>query len=104
MFGMYQFVIVDKDPSDLLGGLSQSRQVTGGHKLQLLVLVVAIGGLNIVGMLGCCVGYIFTVPLSQLLMVVAYMRMTGQPTIVEAGYLPSNEQPPAATQNGDYSW
>ena len=104
MFGMYQFVIVDKDPSDLLGGLSQSSQVTRGHKLQFLVLVMAILLLNVLGVLAFCVGYIFTVPLSHLLLVVAYMRMTGQPTILEAGNLPANEQPPAATQNDDHSW
>jgi hypothetical protein len=85
MFLPYQFVLVDRDPSDLLGALSQSKQVTDGHKLQLLVISFAIMIISIIGLLACLVGTIFTLPLVNLIWVVAYMRMTGQRTIVDVG-------------------
>jgi uncharacterized membrane protein len=37
-------------------------------------------GLVFLGALACCVGLLFTIPLSTLLFAVAYCRMTGQPT------------------------
>ena len=103
-YGVYQWVLVDRDPSGLLDALSQAKQVTKGHKLQLLVIGVAIFGINIVGMLACCVGYIFTIPFSNLIMAVAYLRMTGQPTIMDVGWPSANEQPTAEIQGEDHSW
>ncbi len=103
-YGVYQWVLVDRDPSGLLDALSQAKQVTNGHKLQLLVIGVAIMGINIAGMLACCVGYIFTIPFSNLIMAVAYLRMTGQPTIMDVGWPSANEQPTAEIQDEDHSW
>ena len=45
-YGVYQWVLVDRDPSGLLDALSQAKQVTKGHKLQLLVIGVAIFGIK----------------------------------------------------------
>ena len=104
MYGVYQWVLVDRDPSGLTDALSQSKQVTDGHKLQLLVIGFAVGCINIVGVLACCVGYIFTVPFSNLIMAVAYLRMTGQPTVMDVGWTSANDQPTTETHNGDHSW
>ena len=69
-----------------------------------VVIGVAIFGINIVGMLACCVGYIFTIPFSNLIMAVAYLRMTRQPTIMDVGWPSANEQPTAEIQGEDHSW
>lgn len=80
MFGFYNFVLVERD-SRGLKALSQSMDLTRGHKLNLLVLVIAMTGIEILGLMVCCVGLFFTTPLVWVMATVAYMRMSDQKTI-----------------------
>lgn len=80
VYGMFPFVMVDRDARGI-SSLGQARRLSKGHRFNLFVVGLATVGINLLGVGVCCVGLIFTVPLSYLMITVAYMRMSGQPTI-----------------------
>ncbi len=63
--------------------LSRAWELTKGNRLTLLVLVFASIGIAILGFLACGVGLLVAVPLIAMMNTVAYLRMSGQPTVVE---------------------
>jgi len=79
MFWPYLYVLVDTDPPgvDCLG---RAREITRGTWLTIIAIYFVTVGVNMLGTLACCVGLIFTIPLSLLFYTVAYCRMTGQVT------------------------
>lgn len=79
MFWPYVFVLIDEDSSGV-NCLWRSKEITKGTWGSAFVLFLAIFGINVLGFLACCVGIIFTAPLSQLMLAVAYCRMTAQRT------------------------
>ena len=77
MLWPYAYVLVDQNPPGL-DCLSRAKQITRNNWGEVFLLGLASLGINILGMLACCVGLIFTIPLTSLMMAVAYCRMTGQ--------------------------
>jgi hypothetical protein len=72
----FYFLIIDRD-SGVMESLQGSWQITRGRVgtlilVYLLQLVLAIGGI-----LALCVGFIFTLPLSNLMQVVTYLALVG---------------------------
>jgi hypothetical protein len=72
----FYYLIIDRD-AGILESIGLSWQITRGKAgtiilVYLLQMVLAVGGV-----LALCVGLIFTIPLSHLLMVVTYMAMVG---------------------------
>lgn len=63
--------------------LSRAWELTKGNRLTLLVLVFASVGIAILGFLACGVGLLVAAPLIAMMNTVAYLRMSGQPTVVE---------------------
>ena len=79
MFWPYLYVLVDVDPPGI-GCLGRAREITRGTWLTIIGIYVISVGVNLLGVLACCVGLIFTIPLSLLFYSVAYCRMTEQVT------------------------
>jgi uncharacterized membrane protein len=79
MFWPFMYVLVDTDAPGMQC-LSRAMEITRNTWGTVLLLWLVAFGLGILGVLACCVGTVFTVPLTLLLFAVAYCRMTGQPT------------------------
>ena len=80
MFFPFVSVLVDRDAPGL-DALWQAKDLTNGHKGSLFLLMMAMFGIQLLGLMACCVGMLFTTPLVGLMGTVAYMRMSGQQTI-----------------------
>lgn len=78
----FMFCLVDRNVG-IIEAFRLARQTTSGNMAQLMVLVFVWIGLVLVGVLACCVGVIFTMPLVMLTQAVAYLAMSHQP-IAEA--------------------
>ena len=76
----YNYFIVDRNC-----GVMESFRLAGkhaeGNRLSVLVLALIFFGLGVLGMMAFCIGWIVTAPLSMLMMVIAYLTMTGQPFV-----------------------
>jgi DNA-directed RNA polymerase subunit RPC12/RpoP len=79
MFWPFIYVLVDSDLPGV-GCLWRAREITRNTWGAILLIWLTSFGLNLLGVLACCVGVLFTAPLSMLLFAVAYCRMTGQST------------------------
>jgi membrane-anchored glycerophosphoryl diester phosphodiesterase (GDPDase) len=66
--------IVDQD-SGVIEAIRQSWVITKGHFWFLLLLFVVVLGINMLGAMAFFVGLLFTVPLSSLIMIIAYRQM-----------------------------
>ncbi|MCM1109337.1 MAG: hypothetical protein NC388_09885 [Clostridium sp.] len=88
-------VIVVDHPEWSFGEVcNRSWDLTKGHVLDLLLLVVVMIGINIIGLLCCCVGILFTLIISHFMLVTAYRMLSpregGEPA-------PGTEAPQAPT-------
>ena len=74
MFFAVQYLVMDKKlgPVD---ALKESSRITKGHKGQLLLLMLAIIGLNILGALALLIGLFVSVPVTMLAIVHAYRTL-----------------------------
>jgi phage FluMu protein Com len=82
MFWPFQYVVVD-DRSPQQFALSRAKELTDGNWGAVILLFLAAIGFNILGMLACCIGLLFTAPLTTLMFAVAYCRMAGYRTALE---------------------
>jgi len=65
------YLIVDKKKGPI-EAMKESWRITNGHKWQLLLFVLAIVGINILGLLALVIGLLVTIPVSALAMVHMY--------------------------------
>lgn len=79
MFWPYVYVLIDQDAPGIQP-LARAKDITSGNLGAVFVLGLAGFGINLLGVLACCVGLIFSIPLSMLVFAVAYVAMTGQRT------------------------
>jgi hypothetical protein len=77
MFWPMTYIIVDRN-TGVLDSLQQAREITSGNFMAVFVLGLASFGINLLGLLACGVGMLFSIPLGILLFAVAYCGMTGQ--------------------------
>ena len=69
------FLLVMEDDLDPIEALKGAWALTSGHKLQLLILSLIVGLLNMAGFMACCIGVFVTGPLGQIAWVGAYDAM-----------------------------
>lgn len=81
VFWPYLYILVDQNPKGI-ECLTRASQITSGNWGAVFLLALAAIGIQILGVLACFIGLLFTTPLIVLLFAVAYCRMTGQPTRV----------------------
>jgi uncharacterized membrane protein len=70
-YSMYLYFIVDKDMGPI-EALTASARVTQGYKLQLFLLNLLLGLLNLAGLLALVIGLFFTIPTGWLAQAKAY--------------------------------
>jgi uncharacterized membrane protein/predicted RNA-binding Zn-ribbon protein involved in translation (DUF1610 family) len=76
-FWPFMYVIVDRDVG-VMEAFRRSTELTSGNYGASVLLGLVILGLGLLGVAALCLGWIFTVPLSGLMMAVAYCLMSGQ--------------------------
>jgi hypothetical protein len=72
-------ILVDRQPG-ATASLGLSWELTKGHRGDLFLFWLLLIGLNLLGLLACCVGVIVTGAMTQLALAWAYLRLTGQAT------------------------
>jgi uncharacterized membrane protein len=78
MLWPFMYVIVDRDVG-VFESFRRSREITSGNYLACIVLGLAAIGAQLLGLIACFVGLVFTTPFVLLIFAVAYCRMSGQP-------------------------
>lgn len=76
MFWWYEYILVDINPPGI-SCLSLSREIMSGNYVAMALISICSSLIAMIGILLCFVGLIFTVPLSALIMAVAYDQLTG---------------------------
>lgn len=73
----FGFFVVDREEGPV-GGLKASWRATTGSKGKLFILALLIVLVAIAGYIACCVGIFVAIPVIQLGMAYAYMKLTGE--------------------------
>lgn len=73
---LYSYFVVDGDSG--VESVRRSWDATKGHKGALFVFLLALMGINIVGMLACGLGLLVTAPVSMLALAIVYTRISGR--------------------------
>jgi uncharacterized membrane protein len=71
-------LIMDKQ-MDFWAAMKTSRKMVGKHWWQVFGLIVLVGLLNILGVLACCVGVLFTIPIGFAALMCAYETIFSEP-------------------------
>jgi predicted RNA-binding Zn-ribbon protein involved in translation (DUF1610 family) len=74
MWWPFGLVLVDQNPAGL-EPLRIARRVTAGNRLTSFLLMLAAFGINVLGVIACCIGAVFTIPFTGLMFAVAYDQM-----------------------------
>lgn len=69
-----QYLVIDKKLG-VIAAMKESARITKGHRWQLLVFLLAIAGLNILGVLALVVGLLVSVPVTTFALVHAYRTL-----------------------------
>ena len=76
-FSQYPYLIIDRN-AGAVESFGLSNRLMRGHEGQLILLWLLFIAINILGFLAFCIGLIFSIPLTFLLMAVFYVALTGQ--------------------------
>lgn len=76
VFGFAFYLVVDRD-LHAIAALKESAHLTRGHRKQLFLLLLAVIGLNIVGLVALIIGLFVTIPVTVLAMMHAYRTLSG---------------------------
>lgn len=76
VFGFAFYLVVDRD-LHALEALKESARLTHGHRKQLFLLLAAVIGVNIVGLVALIIGLFVTIPVTVLAMIHAYRMLSG---------------------------
>jgi phage FluMu protein Com len=79
IFSQYLYLILDRNMG-IADSLQTSLEITKGNRMAIFLICLISVGLTILGAI-TCVGWIFATPLMYMMWVVAYLSMTGQPTV-----------------------
>ncbi len=74
MFQFATYLVVDRGLTPL-EALKQSKRITDGHKWTLLLLALAVIGINLLGLIALIVGLLVSIPVTALAMVHAYRTL-----------------------------
>lgn len=79
-FGFYGFVIAERgDGVGIMESLQRSAEITRGHRWQLFGLAIVLFLINVVGVLACVVGLIFTMGITLIAWAYTYRTLSGEP-------------------------
>jgi uncharacterized membrane protein len=79
VYGFYGFVIAERGDGVGVGeALARSADLTRGHRWQLFGLAIVLGLINLVGLIACFVGVLFTSGITLLAWAYAYRALNGE--------------------------
>ncbi len=79
-FGFYGFVIAERgDDVGVIESLQRSGNITRGHRWSLFGMAIVLFLVNIVGLLACGVGVIFTAGITLIAWSYLYRSLSGEP-------------------------
>lgn len=78
----FMFVLVAEDRPGL-ETLSRTWELTKINRGSSLLLLIAMFGIYVLGILACLIGVLVALPVCVMAATVAYLRMSGQPTVLE---------------------
>jgi hypothetical protein len=82
-FGFYGFVIAQRgDGVGVIESLQRSAEITRGHRWQVFGIAIVLFLVNIVGLLACIVGVVFTLGITLIAWAYVYRALSGQPVTV----------------------
>jgi len=81
-YSMTTYLMVDQGLSPM-EAIRKSGQLTDGHKGELFVIVLAMFGIILVGMLACCVGVLAASPIVEMMWTDCYRRLMPAETATE---------------------
>ncbi|MBV8606692.1 MAG: DUF975 family protein, partial [Singulisphaera sp.] len=76
-YSQFPYLIIDRN-AGAVESFGLSNRLMRGHEGQLILLWLLFIAINILGFLAFCIGLIFSIPLTFLLMAVFYVALTGQ--------------------------
>lgn len=79
MFGFFGYVIVQDADAGVIDALKRSSEIAKGHWGPLFLLGLAAFGINLLGLMLCLVGVLFTYPITAVAYAYAYRTLAGQP-------------------------
>ncbi|HSO96138.1 MAG TPA: hypothetical protein VLV81_08865 [Acidimicrobiia bacterium] len=81
MWHFFGYVIVENPDTTPVDSLRRSADITRGNRWQLLGLGIVLIGINLIGLIACGVGLIFTYGITVVTLAYAYKTLTGQPVV-----------------------
>ena len=79
-FGFYGFVIAERGENvGVIESLQRSADITRGHRWQLFGMAIVLVLVNIVGLLACLAGVIFTLGITLIAWAYTYRRLSNEP-------------------------
>ena len=78
MWHFFGYVIVQNSATGALDAMRRSAEITRGHRWQLFGLGLLLLGINLIGLVACCVGVIFTEGITAMTVAYAYKTLSGQ--------------------------
>src|SRR5450631_201886 len=79
MWHFFGYVIVQNPETGALDAMRRSAEITRGHRWPLFGLGLLLFGINIIGLVACCIGVIFTAGITAMAVAYAYKTLSGQP-------------------------
>ena len=79
MWHFFGYVIVENPETGALDAMRRSAEITRGHRWELFGLGLLLIGINLLGLLACCVGLLFTEGITAMTVAYAYKTLSGQP-------------------------
>jgi uncharacterized membrane protein len=76
-YSYFSYLIVDKN-LEPMEAIRKSGQITDGHKMELFIFALALGGINILGALIFGIGLIITLPVSYLAYAYVYRKLSSK--------------------------
>jgi uncharacterized membrane protein len=81
MWLFFGFVIVENPTIGAVDAMRRSAEITRGHRWQLFGFGLLLVGINILGLLACFVGLLFTEGITAVAVAYAYKTLSGQPVV-----------------------
>jgi hypothetical protein len=81
VFQFYGYVLSEGSSGGAMAALARSAEITKGRRWELFGLGIVLFLITLVGLLLCCVGLIFTYPITALATAYAYRSLNGEPVV-----------------------
>ena len=81
VYHFYGYVLVENPSTGAMDSLKKAADISRGHRWELFGLFIVLLLINIVGLIACLVGVIFTAGISAVAVAYAYRSLSGQSVV-----------------------